>query len=345
MAYIRKTTLILMIFLISNVAFSSDNLTVNLKPWEKNDTFIHTSIDGKYPITIHLNYEYVSVTSRGRDYRYYYVEGWYYYDKYQTKIALQGVFDYVAADPYWLSEHDGWRLRLYTGLNPKARTVIRKNLHTNDFEVGTDFFDNAGFDEKFTIDALYDMESEEYKFTTSHWIKGSKALPIDHFPTPELPISDYLLDIQENKVDKQLRLSQLGIEIQENNDNFYTNIELLSYAREGTGLSLLFLRRTEGPMCYAHDVNSLIALTLDGSGKVTSHEEYEVYRCDRITSNMARLIDAEYALLNQSIPNMSTDSIAVYRTEYSQGSSESLQTKIGSFRIVDAKVMIEVPWE
>ncbi len=185
------------------------------------------------------------------------------------------------------------------------------------------------------------MESEEYKFTTSRWIKGSKVLSIDHFPTPELPISDYLLDIQDNKVHKQLRLSQLDIDIEENNDHYYTNIELLSYAREGTGLSLLFLKRTEGPMYYAHDVNSLIALALDGSGKVTSYEEYEVYRCDRLTSNITRLIDAEYALTNQSIPNMSTDSI----TEYSQGSSESLQTKIGSFRIVDAKVMIEIPRE
>lgn len=345
MTYIRKTALIFMFFLISNAAFSSDDLTVNLKLREKNDTVIHTRIDGKYPITIHLNYEYVSVTNRGRSYRYYYVDGWYYYDKYQTKVPLQGIFDYIAAGPGWLPEHDGWRLRLYTGLNPKARTKIRENLYKDDFDVGANFFDKAGFDEKFTIDALYDMESEEYKFTTSHWIKGSKVLPIDHFPTPDLPLSDYLLDIQENKVHKQLRLSQLGIEIDENDDNYYTNIKLLSYAREGTGLSLLFLKRTEGSMCYSHDVNLLIALTLDGSGQVTSYGEYEVYRCDRITSNMARLIDVEYDLTNQSIPNMSTDSITVYRIEDSQDSTEYMQTKIGSFRIEDAKVIIEAPWE
>jgi hypothetical protein len=55
---------------------------------------------GGFPITIHLNYTGVVDCNQYQ----HYVDGWYYYDKYQKKIPLTGIYDYYGNLSYTISE-------------------------------------------------------------------------------------------------------------------------------------------------------------------------------------------------------------------------------------------------
>lgn len=123
--------LILFLFSVSVKICASNG--AQLVKQEITNRIFHAQIDGKYPITIYLEYQHRSECFLET----YSVKGWYYYDKIKTKIPLVGIYD------------EG--LVLYNFATPNQENVVL-NFEQTPFNCNNDFFKSiTNFNEKFVI--------------------------------------------------------------------------------------------------------------------------------------------------------------------------------------------------
>lgn len=103
-----------------------------------------------YPITIHF-----SLFEGSSDFHAFSVEGWYYYDRYKTKIPLVGILDYNG-------------LVLF---NFKDDTKMKQVLYVND-NAWNDWEWKEFIDKRRNMDGF----NEKFDFSNQEWLSGDKSL-------------------------------------------------------------------------------------------------------------------------------------------------------------------------
>jgi hypothetical protein len=203
----RKIFFLLIYLFTTSFHLSAQSLKIELQDIRTEEKVLTGTIDGKYPISVYLNFYNPSEDHM----RIYSVKGWYYYENIKKKIPLSGIYD--------------GELTLYS-----FKTKEQQNQVLNFESKGTvwqklDILKNlSGFDEKFNY-------SEKDKLT-NEWTDGKKKLKLDFYSDNTSILEEYqLLNIKSPKINKNINLSELGI--------YDRNFELINFANNPTGTKIL----------------------------------------------------------------------------------------------------------
>ena len=238
----KHKILVLLLFLTTQL-FAQDNYP-RIEKIIVKDKLFHGQID-KHPITIYLNFKQISNYHAGV----YSVEGWYYYDKFETKIPLAGLYDYS-------------ELILYNFNDTAQRNVLLnfreiKNNHWEDMDY---YKKMKGFQEKFTL-------SENENSWTNH--------------TKELQIQLEQNDIEIKMVNEYLLLDSTSAFDLHNFGGWTWNFEL---AAHNSGKYILkyehMSRHYVMGMCGAGLEKGLLLLNFDQNNNLKSYNEFIYESCN-----------------------------------------------------------------
>ncbi|MCV9927748.1 hypothetical protein OIU83_08805 [Flavobacterium sp. LS1R49] len=248
----KKTFLLLAFLLMTLFHLSAQNLKIELQNIRTEEKVMTGSIDGKYPISVYLNF----YNSSEDHMRIYSVKGWYYYENIKKKIPLVGIYD--------------GGLTLYS-----FKTKEQQNQVLNFESKGTiwekiDILKNlTGFDEKFSY-------SEDDK-SGNEWTDGKKKLKLELFNQDISILKEYqLLNIKNPKINKNINLTDLGI--------YDRDFELVNFTNTATGTKILLKfdynsRFNIQGMCGAGSEAGYTILNYDSNFSLITIQRAEIESC------------------------------------------------------------------